>query len=149
MRMRTLWGWAAISLGLSGCTLANLTPQARFSEAAYTLNDASRWGQVDLALQHVSPRYVAKFSDRHRKWGEGVSIAEVDLVRMQVAPDKQSATSEISLSWFDDGGVMIKSSTITQKWVTETGKFKLLDESVRRGDPSVFAEPTPSPSKGS
>jgi hypothetical protein len=126
-----------------------LTPQERFSEAAYTLNDASRWGQVDLALQHVSPRYVARFTDRHREWGDVVSIADVDLVRMQVSPDRKSATSEISLSWFNDGGVMVKSSTINQKWETEGGKFKLIDEAVRRGDPSVFAAPTPEPNKGS
>jgi hypothetical protein len=136
-------GWALISLSVSGCTLANLTPQARFSEAAHTLNDASRWGQVDLALEHVSPRYMARFNERHREWGEEVSIAEVDLVRMQVAPDRKSATSEISLSWFNDGGVMIKSSTISQKWEAEHGKFKLIDEAVRRGDPRVFAEPAP------
>jgi hypothetical protein len=143
MRMRHLWAWVAIGLSYSGCTLANLTPQARFSEAAYTLNDASRWGQVDLALQHVSPRYQARFTERHREWGENVSIADVDLVRMQVAEDRQSATSEISLNWFDDGGVMVKSSVISQKWETEHGKFKLVDEKVRRGDPSVFAAPEP------
>lgn len=132
---------AAVSLGLVGCTLANLTPQARFSEAAYTLNDAARWGQVDLAMQHVSPRYQERFTARHREWGEHVSIAEVDLVRLQVAPDRQSATSEISLSWFNDGGFMVKSSVVTQKWEAEHGKFKLVDEAIRRGDPSVFAAP--------
>lgn len=139
MRTQFLSAVAALGLGVSGCTLANLTPQARFSEAANTLNDASRWGQVDLALQHVSPTYSARFQDRHREWGETVSIAEVDLVRMQIAPDRKSATSEISLSWFSDHGVMIRSSTITQKWEAEHGKFKLVDEAVRRGDPAVFA----------
>ena len=132
---------AAFGFGLVGCTLANLTPQARFSEAAYTLNDASRWGQVDLAMQHVSPRYQERFTARHRQWGEQVSIAEVDLVRLQVADDRQSATSEINLSWFNDGGVMVKSSSITQKWEAEHGKFKLVDEAIRRGDPNVFAAP--------
>lgn len=141
MRKRLLWGWAAIGLSFGGCTLANMTPQARFSEAAYTLNDAARWGQVDLALQHVSPRYVERFTDRHRNWGEQVSIAEVDLLRMQIAEDRQTATSEISLSWFNDGGVMVKSSVISQKWIAEHGKFKLVDESVRKGDPEVFAAP--------
>jgi hypothetical protein len=145
--MRTTVWSGVLALGLSACTLANMTPQARFSDAANTLNDASRWGQVDLALLHVSPRYVERFTDRHREWGEALSIAEVDLVRMQIAPDRKTATSEISLSWFDDGGVMIRTSTITQKWETEGGKFKLVDEAVRRGDPRVFSEPTPS--KGS
>jgi hypothetical protein len=147
MRMRFLWGWAALNLSVSGCMFASLTPQARFSEAAHTLNDASRWGQVDLALEHVSPKYIARFTERHREWGEVVSIAEVDMVSLQVAPDRQSAKSEVSLSWFNDGGVMIKNSVVIQKWTTEHGKFKLIDEAVRRGDPRVFAEPNQS--KGS
>jgi hypothetical protein len=145
--MRQIWPWLAVGLCFSGCVLANMTPQARFSEAAHTLNDASRWGQVDLAIEHVSPRYMSRFTDRHREWGDQVGIAEVQVTRLQLSPDHQTATAEVSLSWFSDGGVMIKSSTITQKWETERGKFKLVDEAVRRGDSSVFAEP--SPSKGS
>lgn len=128
-------------IGTAGCTLANLTPKERFSEAAFTLNDASRWSQVDLAMQHVSPRYQLRFAERHRQWGETISIAEVDLVRMQVAEDKKSATSEIDLNWYNDGGVMVHSSSITQTWEAEHGKFRLVDEAVRRGDPRVFAEP--------
>jgi hypothetical protein len=37
---------------------------------------------------------------------------------------------------------MIKSSVVTQKWEAEHGKFKLVDERVRRGDPGVFAAPS-------
>jgi len=132
---------ALVTSGLSGCTLANLTPKERFSEAAYTLNDASRWSQVDLAMQHVSPKYMSRFVERHRMWGETISIAEVDLVRLQVAEDKKSAVSEINLNWYNDGGVMVHSSSITQKWEAERGKFRLVDEAVRRGDPQVFADP--------
>jgi hypothetical protein len=132
---------ALTASGLAGCTLANLTPTERFKEAAYTLNDASRWSQVDLAMQHVSPKYVSKFVERHRMWGESVSIAEVDLVRLQVAEDRKSAVSEINLNWYNDGGVMVHSSSITQTWEAEKGKFRLVDEAIRRGDPRVFAEP--------
>jgi hypothetical protein len=128
-------------LGLSGCTLSNMTPQARFQDSAYTLNDAARWGQVDLAMQHVSPKYLNRFAERHRAWGESISIAEIDLVRMKIAEDKRSAMSEISLSWYSDGGVTIYSSVITQTWEVVRGKFRLVDEAIRRGDPRVFAPP--------
>lgn len=125
----------------SGCTLANLTPQARFSESAFTLNDYSRWGQVDKAVSHVSPKYMQRFAQRHAEWGESVSIADIDLLSMQLAEDHLSGTSEVRLSWYDQNGVIVRSSTVTQKWETERGKFKLVDESVRRGDPGVFADP--------
>lgn len=116
----------------------------RFSESAYTLNDAARWGQVDKAMLYVSPRYIARFTERHREWGDTVSIADVDLVRMQLSEDHNSAMSEITLSWFSDGGVTVRSSTVTQKWESEHGKYKLVDEAVRRGDPAVFAPPAAS-----
>jgi hypothetical protein len=131
----------ALLLCSAGCTLTHLTPQARFQESAYTLNDAARWGNVDLAMRHVSPKYLALFAERHQGWGETISIAEVDLTRMKLADDKQSAMSEISLSWYDEGGVTIHSSVIQQKWEVVRGKFQLVDEAIRRGDPRVFSPP--------
>jgi hypothetical protein len=44
-----------------GCTLASLTPQERFKESTHTLNDASRWGRVDIASEQVSPKYRDRF----------------------------------------------------------------------------------------
>src|SRR5690349_16526113 len=91
---------AVFAVVLSGCTLANLTPQARFTESAYTLNDASRWGAVDTAIKHVSPKYADRFVARRRDWGGGLSIADSELVRMQLAEDHKSALSEVTVSWY-------------------------------------------------
>jgi len=121
-----------------GCTLANLTPQARFAESTNTLNDSTRWGRVDAAATQVSPKYLDKFVSRHREWGGSVSIADFDIVNMQIAEDRKGAVSEVALSWYTTGGVELRTSTITQRWESEHGKFKLVDEVVRRGDPRVF-----------
>ncbi len=121
-----------------GCTLANLTPQARFAESTNTLNDSTRWGRVDAALTQVSPKYVDKFSARHAEWGGTISIADYDIVNMQIAEDRKGAMSEVALSWYMTGGVILHQSTITQRWATEGGKFRLVDEVVRAGDPRVF-----------
>jgi hypothetical protein len=131
----------AFAATLSACTLANMTPQARFSESAYMLNDYARWGQVDRAVSHVSPKYMQRFTDRRRDWGETVSIADADLVSMKLAPDHESAVSQVRLSWYDQNGVIVHSSLVTQKWASEKGKYKLIDEAVQRGDERIFAEP--------
>jgi hypothetical protein len=133
---------------LGACTLANMTPQARFSESAYMLNDYARWGQVDHAVVHVSPKYMERFTSRRQEWGERVSIADADLVSMKLAPDHESAVSEVKLSWYDESGVFVHSSVVTQKWASEKGKYKLIDETVRRGDTSVFTEPPPKAEQG-
>jgi hypothetical protein len=143
--MRALHLIASTVALLGGCTLANMTPQARFSESAYMLNDYARWGQVDHAIVHVSPKYMERFTSRRQEWGERVSIADADLVSMKLAPDHESAVSEVKLSWYDESGVFVHSSLVTQKWASEKGKYKLVDEAVRRGDASVFTEPPPKP----
>ncbi len=125
---------------LAGCTLSNLSPQARFTESAYRLNDAARWGQVDVAAEEVSPNYRPRFLERRKYWGERVQIAEVETVYLHITPDKEGAVSEISLSWTDAAGVMLRKSFVTQRWASKRGNFKLVDEAVKKGDPGVFAE---------
>ena len=72
----------ATSLLAGGCTLASMTPQARFSESAYMLNDYARWGQVDAAMTHVSPKYMQTFSERHREWGDRVNVIDLRLAKI-------------------------------------------------------------------
>jgi hypothetical protein len=129
-----------MSLVLSACTLSNMTPQARFSDAAHTLNDAARWGRVDIASQYVAPEYLERFRKRRAAWGRGLSIAEAELSAMQLAPDNDSAVTEVSLSWHDAHGVSLRTTVIRQTWEARRGTFKLIDESIQSGDPRIFAD---------
>jgi hypothetical protein len=140
--------WLSLSL-LLGCTLQNLSPQARLQESVYTLNDTTRWNQLEAATRNVSPSYQARFRARRSSWGDSVNVAEVDMVFMQLAEDKESATSEITLSWTDASGVYLHRSSVTQKWANEHGNFRLVDETIKKGDASLFAEtPTAEPPQG-
>lgn len=130
---------------LAGCTLQNLSPQARMQESVYTLNDAGRWNQLEAAARNVSPSYQARFRERRSAWGEGINVAEVDLVFMELAQDKESAVSEVALSWTDASGVHIHRSHVMQKWANEHGSFKLVDETIKKGDQGLFAEDAPRP----
>jgi hypothetical protein len=129
---------ALVFVLLTGCTLTQLTPQARLQESVYTLNDAARWNQVDIATRTVSPKYKLSFQKRRQGWGESVNVAEVDVLYQALAPDKESAISEISLSWTDATGVMLHKSYLTQTWANEHGYFKLIDERIKKGDPGIF-----------
>jgi hypothetical protein len=138
MTQTTAHRCALAFLLLTGCTLTQLTPQARFQESVYTLNDAARWNQVDFAARTVSPKYKSTFEKRRQNWGDSVNVAEVDVLYQALAPDKESAISEISLSWTDATGVMLHKSFLTQTWANEHGNFKLVDERIKKGDPGVF-----------
>jgi hypothetical protein len=131
----------ALWLFMTGCTLQNLSPQARMQESVFMFNDASRWNQLEAAAKSVSPSYQAQFRERRSLWGETVNVAEVDLVFMQLAQDKESAISEIALSWTDATGVHLHRSHVTQKWANEHGNFRLVDETISKGDQALFATP--------
>jgi hypothetical protein len=138
--MRTILLGSALLVS-SACTLANMTPKYRFSESAHNLADAARWGHVDMAMQEISPKYGPTFMSRHREWGAGVNIADVELVQLKINEDDKTATSEVTLSWYAKNSVTLRESVISQRWEKERGNFRLVDESVRSGDESVFAPP--------
>jgi hypothetical protein len=139
MRISVLALALALALVANGCIMANLTPQARFSESAHTLTEAGRWNHLDMALPLLSTKYTEQYVSRHRHWGGEITIADADILRMQVADDRQSAMSEVSVTWYHSNGVTIRQSTISQQWEAERGIFKLVGEKVRAGDASLFA----------
>jgi hypothetical protein len=122
----------------ASCTLSNLSPQSRFSDSVYVLNDSARWGQVDLAAEHVADSYKDRFRARRDSWGESVQIAEVELLHMQLDSDKERALSQVSLSWTDAAGVSLRKSLVTQRWQSERGHYRLVEETISKGDPGVF-----------
>jgi hypothetical protein len=130
---------------VAGCSLSSLSPQARFSDSAFRLNDATRWGEVDRATPHVSARYRKQFLARHSTWGDRISIAEVEMAQLSLEEDKEHAVSEVVLSWYDASGVTIFKSSIIQRWEREHGTYRLVDERVKSGHPGVFADASKSP----
>ena len=133
----------AVSLAWGGCTLSNLTPQQRFSDAAYEVNDAARWGQLDIASEHVAPHYRTRFLELRREWGERISVAEADVVHMHIDREKDRAFSVVNLTWTNDG-ITVRKSVVSQTWTSQRGKFRLIEETLKSGDPALFAASTPS-----
>jgi len=86
-------------------------------------------GLMEAEARELNIGFVSRMT-RGRPW-----------VRMKIAADKKSAMSEISLTWYAEGGVTLHSSVITQTWENVRGKFQLVDEAIRRGDPRVFGAP--------
>lgn len=123
----------------AGCTLSNLSPQSRFSDATYQVNDAARWGQLDLASEHVAPAYRSLFLARRAEWGERVNIAEVEVVHMHIDRDRDRAYSIVNLSWTNDG-ITLRKSVLSQVWAMRRGTFRLFEESVKSGDKALFAQ---------
>ena len=128
----------AVAVGISGCMLQNLTPTERFSTSSHELNDASRWGRVDIAVAHVSPKYREEFVKTRRNWGSVLQIADHDIVRMQLAEDGTSAQSRVRVSWYRMDTLSLKESYVEQRWERERGNFYLVEEAIAAGDEGLF-----------
>jgi hypothetical protein len=121
----------------ASCTLSNLTPQARFSDATFLVNDSSRWGQLDVAISQVAPSYQTRFLARREGWGERISIAEADIVHMHIDREKDEAYSVVNVVWTSDN-ITVRKSVISQVWSSRRGQFRLKDETLKSGDPALF-----------
>lgn len=137
--MRRAWHYGCLSALVlcASCTLSNLTPQARFSDATFLVNDSSRWGQLDVASSQVAPSYRARFLARREGWGERISIAEADVVHMHIDREKDEAYSVVNVTWTSDN-ITVRKSVISQVWSSRRGQFRLQDETLKSGDPGLF-----------
>ena len=139
--MRLTAGVAVLVIGLSGCIFQNLSPTRRLTDQVYALNDETRWGRVDLASQRVAPEYRVAFLQTHRSWGRDIQIADTDLTNVVMAPDSDSATSLIAVSWYDQRTMTLHGSVLEQQWKRLEDHYVLETERVIDGDESLLTPP--------
>ncbi len=126
---------------LSGCILQNLSATRQLTDQVYALNDEIRWARIDLATERVSPEYRPAFLAQHRAWGHDVQIADSDTTHVQIADDMESATSLVTLSWYDERTMELHTSVIQQRWVKTDNGFMLDLVRVVGGEESLLEVP--------
>jgi len=142
--MRVLRSLLALAIGsviLSGCLLQNLSATRQLTDQVYALNDEIRWARIDLATERVSPDYRPEFLAQHRLWGHDIQIADSDCTHVQISDDEGSATSLVTLSWYDERTMRLHTSVIQQRWVKTDNGFLLDLVQVVGGDEGILAPP--------
>lgn len=137
---------ALVGLLAGGCMFQNLSPQNRLNEHVFVLNDAARWGRIDVAIANVDADYRQRYAVRHEHWGEAIQIAEASIVSMQLDEDKEAATSQVKVSWYQTDTLTLHQSTIMQRWKADGQSFLLVDEKIS-GDVALFADDSHLPVK--
>jgi len=131
----------SLVFAVTGCMFESLSASQRFNESSFMLNDAARWGRLDVARSMVDGSYVQKYQVRHQDWGHRIQIAEADVVSLQLDEDKDGATSQVQVSWYSTDTMNLHASTIVQRWRADGQSFLLVDELIQ-GDPQLFADET-------
>jgi hypothetical protein len=143
--MRAIRPLAVICLLLSGCIFQNLSDTRRLQDTVYQFNDETRWARIDLASQRVSPDYRARFLLAHRMWGHDIAIADVDPTNIQMAEEGDSASSQVTVTWYDQRTMELHSSVLTQHWVKTDNGYLLDSETIIGGSDDLLVPPSEDP----
>jgi hypothetical protein len=125
-------------LGLFACSMPP-TSSMRLTEASYDLNNAVRFGRMDIALEHVKEAVRDDFNQRHAGWGKSVRIVDAEMGAFSIRKDGD-ADIVVSVSWQRFDETSVRNTDITQRWSEKRGTWWMISEEERGGDHGLLAE---------
>ncbi len=135
---------AAIALLASlavGCGLAGQSKPAKAQEAALELNLNARFGRMEMAAEHISPKARDAFFERRKAWGGSVRVADYDLTGLKIIGE-DDAESYVKIAWYRANEGDLRVTTVKQKWHSDAkGDWKLTEEQRVDGDVGLLGEP--------
>jgi hypothetical protein len=117
------------------------TPGQRLTDSAYEMNTASRFGRMDIAMDHVAAPAKADFARRHSIWGHDVRIVDIEFAGMNLLK-KDLADIYLAVSWQRADESTVRVTEVTQHWKDDSG-WVVVSEERKSGDYGVFGEPSP------
>ena len=125
------------ALSLCGCP-APPTALAKAQEVAREFNEDARFGRMELTLEHVAPAARDSFAERHRAWGSGVRIADLELAGIRSRGDHDLCVF-VRVAWYRPEEQELRTTTVQQDW-HDTGGWQLMAEQRVDGDVGLLGE---------
>jgi len=123
-------------VGLVGC-IPPANPTQRLSDAAYDMNTASRFGRMDVAMEHVSGEARAEFARSHAEWGRHVRVVDVELSGMTLKT-RTEAEVVVVVTWQKIDEADVRVTNLVQRFRDVRGSFLLVSEE-EKGDQGLLA----------
>jgi hypothetical protein len=114
-------------------------PSQQVSEVARDLNVATRFGRMDVAVEHTADAHQAKFLESRTDWGTELRVVDVELAQLEVRTT-DSAEVLVDVAWvrMDEG--LLRSTRVKQSWENPGGGWKLSGEERVSGDVGLLGE---------
>lgn len=128
----------ALAIALSACIIPP-SSQQRLAESAYDLANASRFGRMDIALEHVKDTAQLEFAQRHAQWGRQVRIVDSEFGGVSLRKDGDADVT-VSVSWQRIDESIMRTTDLSQRWTEKRGTWRLIKEEERAGDRGLLAE---------
>jgi hypothetical protein len=126
---------AALAL-VAGC-VPPPSPAERLAFEAHEMNSATRFGRMDVALDHVAAEAQADFMRRHSKWGRDMRIVDLDVEGIHFI-DSTTAEVNVTVSWHRLDEAELNASAVTQTWKHDSEGWKIVEEQRVGGAPGLF-----------
>lgn len=126
----------AIALAGVGC-IAPITPMERLQQSANEVAAALRFDRTDLVAEYVAPAARDDFFARHAVWSEKVRVMDLELGGIFLR-GSDVAEAMLIVSWMHEDGATLHTTVIAQQWKQEGGGFRMVDETYRKGDKTLF-----------
>jgi hypothetical protein len=132
---------ALLTLGiaaLGGC-VPPISPGQLLADSAYDMNTATRFGRMDVALEHVGPAAQGDFTKRHAGWGRELRIVDVELTGLRMrASDEADVT--VNVMWQRPDEAHVRSTQLAQRWQDARGGWRMTSEERSGGDVGLLGE---------
>lgn len=104
---------------LAGCA-GGYDTQTAVRNAVDEFHEGFRWGAMGSMLPHVRPEDQQTFTADYQERMDGVSIADYEVRRVQIADDGDSAKVWVHFSWFRPDEMVVHEAQVVEEW-TDTG----------------------------
>jgi PBP1b-binding outer membrane lipoprotein LpoB len=119
--------------------MTGVAPLQRVSDTSRETNQASRFGQVEVAVAHVDPTARAAFQARRAQWGQSIRVLESETVGITLV-DETHATVVTDIAWSSLTDSLLRSTKILQEWENRKAGWVLTRERRLSGEPGLFGE---------
>jgi hypothetical protein len=125
--------WLALGLLVAGCA-GGYDSLTALRNSVDEFHDGFRWGAMGSMLPHVRVEDQDASTTDYQARMDGVSIADYEVSRIQLADDSDSADVWVRLSWYRADEMLVHEATIREHWVSAGATWNRVDLAVERGE---------------
>lgn len=111
----------------AGCSMSPRNRGVQLREAVFGYNEAVRWGRIERASEWIPTKQRAGYVARKRAAWSGMSVHEVDIRHVAVAPDESNAKVRVLVTFSRQGNPVLQKHLVEQRWRWEREGWMLIE----------------------
>jgi hypothetical protein len=103
------------------------------------VNVATRFGRMDVAMEHLSKDHREEFTRQRADWGHEIRVLDIELAQLDVHSTKEAKVL-VDVSWMRMDEGLLRSTRVKQNWQNSGSGWELGDEERLAGDIGLLGE---------